>query len=180
MNNRETMQKEFEALREECAKVAEHMSSDYPESNRDTAEAIRAIDLSLFCLASQTQQTTEEPVAWLAPTEDERWNVITPQHKANLSKTKSHDNYEKEYASRFTVPLYLQSQAQQEPEKCVQCGVRVDNSHCLGDIWNCSAMQSQAQRIAELENDLVEWNEFKKIRDAQMQALRNQARIFKK
>lgn len=43
-------------------------------------------------------------------------------------------------------PVYLQSQAQQEPEKCKQCGVRVDNGHCLGDIWNCSAMQSQAQQ----------------------------------
>lgn len=32
----------------------------------------------------------------------------------------------------------------------------------------------QAKRIAELENDLVEWNEFKKIRDMQMQALRKQ------
>ena len=33
---------------------------------------------------------------------------------------------------------------------------------------------AQAKRIAELEKDLVEWNEFKKIRDAQMQALRKQ------
>src|SRR5574343_266922 len=64
-------------------------------------------------LAVQTQQPTQKPVAWLAPTEDERWNVITPQHKANLFKTKSHDNYEQEYASRFTVHLYLQSQGQQ-------------------------------------------------------------------
>lgn len=32
----------------------------------------------------------------------------------------------------------------------------------------------QAKRIAELESELVEWNEFKKIRDMQMQALRKQ------
>ena len=33
---------------------------------------------------------------------------------------------------------------------------------------------AQAKRIAELESELVEWNEFKKIRDMQMQALRKQ------
>ena len=43
----------FEAIREECAKTAENISSDYPESARDTAEAIRAIDISKFDTASQ-------------------------------------------------------------------------------------------------------------------------------
>lgn len=32
----------------------------------------------------------------------------------------------------------------------------------------------QKRKIIELEKELVEWNEFKKIRDAQMQALRKQ------
>ena len=32
----------------------------------------------------------------------------------------------------------------------------------------------QKRKIIGLENELVEWNEFKKIRDAQMQALRKQ------
>lgn len=32
----------------------------------------------------------------------------------------------------------------------------------------------QKRKIIDLENELVEWNEFKKIRDAQMQALRKQ------
>lgn len=32
----------------------------------------------------------------------------------------------------------------------------------------------QKRKIISLENELVEWNEFKKIRDAQMQALRKQ------
>lgn len=36
------------------------------------------------------------------------------------------------------------------------------------------ANAAQAKRIAELENDLVEWNEFKKTRDMQMKALRKQ------
>lgn len=43
----------FEALREECAKAAEQISSDYPESARDTAELIRAIDISKFVPSSQ-------------------------------------------------------------------------------------------------------------------------------
>lgn len=33
---------------------------------------------------------------------------------------------------------------------------------------------AQAKRIEELESELFEWNEFKKIRDMQMQALRKQ------
>lgn len=98
-------------------------------------------------LASQAQQPTQEPVAWLAPTEDERWNVITPQHKENLSKTKSHDNYEKEYASLFTVPLYLQSQAQQEPSI---------NDEILSEIIakknRSDAISDMADRMA---NDLI-------------------------
>lgn len=35
-------------------------------------------------------------------------------------------------------------------------------------------LAAQAKRISDLENDLVEFNEFKKIRDSQMQELRKQ------
>jgi hypothetical protein len=37
----------LEHLRERCAETAEGISSDYPESARDTAEAIRAIELDV-------------------------------------------------------------------------------------------------------------------------------------
>lgn len=37
----------LERLRERCAETAEGVSSDYPESARDTAEAIRAIELDV-------------------------------------------------------------------------------------------------------------------------------------
>jgi hypothetical protein len=37
----------LERLRERCAETAENMSSDYPESARDTADAIRKIELDV-------------------------------------------------------------------------------------------------------------------------------------
>lgn len=104
----------------ELSKQLREYAADSGYSHNDYADTMLAAASEIERLtASQAQQPTQEPAAWLAPTEDERRNVITPQHKANLSKKESYDNYEKEYAARFTVPLYLQSQAQQTESKPV-------------------------------------------------------------
>lgn len=62
------------------------------------------------------QQPAQEPAAWMAPSEPKSCNVITVEHKDHLSKVESWDGYEKEYAARFTVPLYFgHQQPAQEP-----------------------------------------------------------------
>ena len=76
------------------------------------------------------------------------WNVWKDAWKAGLAS-------QAQQLSGNSVQLASQAQQPKEPEKCVQCGVRVDNSHCLGDIWNCSAMQSQAQRKNQAANLLL-------------------------
>lgn len=63
----------------------------------------------------------QEPAAWMAPSEPKSCNVITVEHKEHLSKVESWDGYEKEYAARFTVPLYFgNQQPAQEPAAPVQ------------------------------------------------------------
>ena len=87
------------------------------------------------------------------------WNVWKDAWKAGLAS-------QAQQLSGNSVQLASQAQQPKEPEKCVQCGVRVDNSHCLGDIWNCSAMQSQAQQESQAANLLLLKLEIESICDA--------------
>lgn len=48
-----------------------------------------------------------EPVAYMSPTDSKDSNVITATWKEKMSKTESHDGYEKEFAARHSIPLYF-------------------------------------------------------------------------
>ena len=92
------------ALMDYCKQTAKHP--------RDENKLFELVNLA----RAKFKQPAQEPAAWMAPSEPKSCNVITVEHKDHLSKVESWDGYEKEYAARFTVPLYFgHQQPAQEP-----------------------------------------------------------------
>ena len=79
-------------------------------------------------------------------------------------------NKDQFYTTRIIYPAAAYEALQKENEALIQKLETAAFNHFSAQ----ERIEAQAKRIAELESELVEWNEFKKIRDAQMQSLRKQ------
>ena len=88
------------------------------------------------------------------------------------------DNYDEQ--ETFSLPVYSADVVEALQKENADLQLRLDAktlSHQLmldRTLGLQKENDDQKRKIIDLENELVEWNEFKKIRDARMQAVRKQ------